>query len=89
MPIRPTTRSDVNPDHLAVHKRISEIGQTLMTHGRDELSGEKSSALAAIALGHVRLEKWRPTSDWTVRANEACHWTRRQPTASAGAGTRT
>ena len=80
--------SPLHPNHMTAAERLAEIGQ-ILAQGWDALSGQKSSALAATVLGHAGPCKWRRTSDWTVRANEACHWIRRQPTASAGAGTRT
>lgn len=78
----------LKPEMMTADERLAVVGQ-ILANAWNDLRGQKSSALAATVLGHVRLGKWRPTSDWTVRANEACHWTRRQPTASAGAGMRT
>jgi len=66
----------LKPEMMTADKCLAEIGQ-ILAHGRDNLRGQKSSALAATVLRHARPCKWSRTSDWTVRANEACHWTRR------------
>ena len=46
MPIRPTNRSDVDPDHMAVHERISEIGQ-ILARGLIRLHAREASPLSA------------------------------------------
>lgn len=78
----------LKPEMMTADERLTEIGQ-ILANAWNDLRRQKTSALAATVLGHVRPRKWLRPSDWTVRANEACHWTRRQPTAFAGAGTRT